>query len=547
MSESTLRIGLVLPDVMGTYGDGGNALVLKRRALMRGIDAEVIHITLDDPVPDSLDVYTLGGAEDYAQRLATRHLTRYPGLQQAAAAGRPVLAICAAIQVLGHWYETSAGERVDGIPPLHPPPAPPARRERQRDPAGADGQLQRAGRRTVQRVAGQQAGQEAGRGVLVPAWFVVVARGHVGPEAGGRVEVLHPAEPGAGCWPRQPVNRSGLSVSLTRVVAVPEPSATPEAMTDRPAAQSTARESLVSARGLRKSFGDFEAVRGIDVDVVRGEAFGFLGPNGAGKSSTMRMIASVSPISGGELRILGMDPAVDGPRIRGRIGVCPQEDTLDAELTVRDNLIVHGRYFGLPKAHVRAKAEELLEFAALTDKAHVKIDDLSGGMKRRLTIARSLINDPEVLLLDEPTTGLDPQARHTLWDKLFRLKQQGVTLVLTTHYMDEAEQLCDRLVVMDKGTIAAEGSPLELIRRFSTREVAEVRFGVGEHEALADRVRDLAERVEVLPDRLLLYTDDGERTLAQVHERGLEPVAVLVRRSTLEDVFLHLTGRSLVD
>ncbi|GAB2670965.1 ATP-binding cassette domain-containing protein [Barrientosiimonas humi] len=328
---------------------------------------------------------------------------------------------------------------------------------------------------------------------------------------------------------------------------MPEPSATPEAMTDRPAAPSTARESLVSARGLRKSFGDFEAVRGIDVDVVRGEAFGFLGPNGAGKSSTMRMIASVSPISGGQLRILGMDPAVDGPRIRGRIGVCPQEDTLDAELTVRDNLIVYGRYFGLPKAHVRAKAEELLEFAALTDKAHVKIDDLSGGMKRRLTIARSLINDPEVLLLDEPTTGLDPQARHTLWDKLFRLKQQGVTLVLTTHYMDEAEQLCDRLVVMDKGTIAAEGSPLELIRRFSTREVAEVRFGVGEHEALADRVRDLAERVEVLPDRLLLYTDDGERTLAQVHERGLEPVAVLVRRSTLEDVFLHLTGRSLVD
>jgi lipooligosaccharide transport system ATP-binding protein len=304
---------------------------------------------------------------------------------------------------------------------------------------------------------------------------------------------------------------------------------------------------MIRARGLRKSFGDFEAVRGIDVDVAQGEAFGFLGPNGAGKSSTMRMIAGVSPVTAGELSIFGLDPATDGPHIRGRLGVCPQEDTLDAELTVRDNLIVYGRYFGLPRRYVRAKADELLEFASLTEKAHVKIEDLSGGMKRRLTIARALINDPQILLLDEPTTGLDPQARHTLWDKLFRLKQQGVTLVLTTHYMDEAEQLCDRLVVMDGGRIAAEGSPLQLIRDYSTREVAEVRFGVGQHETLADRVRDLADRIEVLPDRLLLYTDDGERALAAVHERGLEPVAVLVRRSTLEDVFLRLTGRQLVD
>ncbi|TWP37067.1 ATP-binding cassette domain-containing protein [Leekyejoonella antrihumi] len=304
---------------------------------------------------------------------------------------------------------------------------------------------------------------------------------------------------------------------------------------------------MVHARGLRKTFGSFEAVRGIDVDVHRGEAFGFLGPNGAGKSSTMRMIAAVSPVTAGTLRVLGMDPQTDGPLIRARLGVCPQEDSLDPDLRVRENLLVYGRYFGLSRRAVRARADELLEFAQLTDKAKAKVDDLSGGMKRRLTIARALINDPEILLLDEPTTGLDPQARHSLWDKLFRLKEQGVTIVLTTHYMDEAEQLCDRLVVMDKGAIAAEGSPLELIREHSTREVAELRFGVGQHEALAARVADLADRVEVLPDRLMLYTEHGEETLAQVHGRGLRPLAVLVRRSTLEDVFLKLTGRSLVD
>ncbi|GAB2753364.1 ABC transporter ATP-binding protein [Nocardioides pakistanensis] len=307
------------------------------------------------------------------------------------------------------------------------------------------------------------------------------------------------------------------------------------------------REAMVRARGLRKSYGDFEAVRGIDVEVRPGEAFGFLGPNGAGKSSTMRMIAAVSPPSGGELSILGMDPARQGPEIRSRIGVCPQEDTLDNELNVRDNLVVYGRYFGIPRREVADRADELLEFVQLTDKAKAKVEDLSGGMKRRLTIARSLVNRPDLLLLDEPTTGLDPQARHLLWDRLFRLKQQGVTLVLTTHYMDEAEQLCDRLVVMDGGRIVAEGSPLDLIREHSTREVAELRFGVGEHAALAARVEDLADRVEVLPDRLLLYTSDGEEALARVHERGLSPTTFLVRRSTLEDVFLRLTGRTLVD
>jgi lipooligosaccharide transport system ATP-binding protein len=309
---------------------------------------------------------------------------------------------------------------------------------------------------------------------------------------------------------------------------------------------------MVRAVDLRKSFvtksGEgVEAVRGIDVDVRRGESFGFLGPNGAGKSSAMRMIAAVSPVTSGELRVLGMDPAVDGPTIRGRIGVCPQEDTLDTELNVHDNLYIYGRYFGLPRAEVRRRCEELLEFVQLTEKARAKVDDLSGGMRRRLTIARSLINRPDVLLLDEPTTGLDPQARHVVWDRLFRLKQQGVTLVLTTHYMDEAEQLCDRLVVMDKGLIVAEGSPIELIRSHSTREVAELRFRVGENETNALKVEDLAERVEVLPDRILLYTQDGDEAIAKVHERGLDPVVTLVRRSSLEDVFLRLTGRTLVD
>jgi lipooligosaccharide transport system ATP-binding protein len=314
----------------------------------------------------------------------------------------------------------------------------------------------------------------------------------------------------------------------------------------------TTSDPMIAARDLRKSFTGrdgtiVEAVKGIDIDVRRGEAFGFLGPNGAGKSSTMRMIAAVSPVSGGELRILGMDPSEHGPAIRSRLGVCPQEDTLDNELNVFDNLYIYGRYFGIAKREVRERAEELLEFVQLTEKRTAKVEDLSGGMKRRLTIARSLINRPDILLLDEPTTGLDPQARHVLWDRLFRLKQQGVTLVITTHYMDEAEQLTDRLVVMDKGIIAAEGSPLDLIRQHSTREVSELRFPVGDHEATAEKISDLGDRVEVLPDRILVYSDHGEHVLEQVHERGLRPVATLVRRSTLEDVFLRLTGRTLVD
>jgi len=306
-------------------------------------------------------------------------------------------------------------------------------------------------------------------------------------------------------------------------------------------------EALISARGLVKRFGEFTAVDAIDVEVRRGESFGFLGPNGAGKSSTMRMIGCVSPVTDGELRIFGMDPTVDGKRIRARIGVVPQQDQLDEQLTVLDNLVLYGRYFDLPRHECRRRAEELLEFVQLTDRAGSKIEPLSGGMKRRVSIARSLINEPELLLLDEPTTGLDPQARHVLWDRLYRLKQRGVTLVLTTHYMDEAEQLCDRLVVMDGGKIAAEGSPRSLIEEHSTREVLELRYPAGTNESWAAKVVDIGQRAEVLPDRVLIYADDGEAALAEVHNRGAHPESTLVRRSSLEDVFLHLTGRSLVD
>lgn len=305
--------------------------------------------------------------------------------------------------------------------------------------------------------------------------------------------------------------------------------------------------SLIHARGLVKRFGEFVAVDGIDLDVAPGEAFGFLGPNGAGKSSTMRMIGCVSPPSGGLLTILGLDPTRDGPRIRAQLGVVPQQDTLDLELTVRENLLIYGRYFGLPRAVIRERADVLLEFVQLLDRAGDKVEPLSGGMKRRLTIARSLINEPQILLLDEPTTGLDPQARHVVWDRLFRLKHQGVTLVLTTHYMDEAEQLCDRLVVMDKGRIAAEGSPRALIERFSSRDVVELRFALGDNEIAAEKLAGLGDRIEVLPDRILVYADDGDACLSAVHGRGVAPLATLVRRSTLEDVFLRLTGRSLVD
>ena len=314
--------------------------------------------------------------------------------------------------------------------------------------------------------------------------------------------------------------------------AVPRPPRSPDA--------------LVVAEGLTKTFEGLRAVDGIDVEVHRGEIFGFLGANGAGKSSTMRMIGCVSERDSGHLEVLGLDPRTDGAAIRARIGVVPQEDNLDTELTVADNLAIYGRYFDIPRDEVRRRAEELLEFAQLTERRHDKVDPLSGGMKRRLTIARSLINRPEVLLLDEPTTGLDPQARHLLWERLYQLKRQGVTQVLTTHYLDEAEQLCDRLVIMEKGRIVASGSPRELIREHATAEVVELRFAAADHrDAATDQLDGAGARVEALAERVLVYTDDADATMARVELLGATPASVLVRRSTLEDVYLMITGRTL--
>jgi lipooligosaccharide transport system ATP-binding protein len=306
-------------------------------------------------------------------------------------------------------------------------------------------------------------------------------------------------------------------------------------------------EILIQGTKLEKKFGDFVAVNGIDFEVHQGESFGFLGPNGAGKTSTMKMIGAVSPISGGSLTVLGLDPMTEGPRLRSRLGVVPQENNLDEELTVSDNLTMYGRYFDLDRATIRERVAELLEFVQLEDKRDAKVGALSGGMKRRVIIARGLINNPDLYILDEPTTGLDPQARHVLWDRLYRLKQRGVTLIITTHYMDEAEQLCDRLVVMDKGNIVAEGSPRQLIETYTPRDVVELRFPVDVLEQVTDTVRALTDHTEILADRALVYTDDADRMTALVHERGLEPETVLARRSTLEDVFLRLTGRTLVD
>jgi lipooligosaccharide transport system ATP-binding protein len=304
---------------------------------------------------------------------------------------------------------------------------------------------------------------------------------------------------------------------------------------------------VIVAQDLVKRYGEFAAVDGITFEVAPGESFGLLGPNGAGKSTTMRMVGAVSTRTSGDLAILGLDPDTHGPEIRSQLGVVPQADNLDAELRVRENLLVYGRYFGMPGRLVAKRADELLAFAQLEDKGKAKVDSLSGGMKRRLTIARALINDPRVLLLDEPTTGLDPQARHILWDRLFRLKEQGTTLLLTTHYMDEAEQLCDRLVVVDKGAIMAEGTPAELIRRYSSREVLEVRFGSDRNSEVAERLSGVGDRMEVLPDRVLVYSDNGEAELVRITDAGFRPITSLVRRSSLEDVFLRLTGRSLIE
>jgi len=304
---------------------------------------------------------------------------------------------------------------------------------------------------------------------------------------------------------------------------------------------------LVEARGLTKRFGDLTAVDAVDFEIRKGEAFGFLGPNGAGKTSTMKMITTVSPITEGELTVFGIDPRADGRSIRQRIGVVPQEENLDLELTVAENLFIYGRYHDMKRDEINPRIAELLDFAELAERADSKVEPLSGGMKRRLTIARALVNDPDLIILDEPTTGLDPQARHLLWDRLYRLKQEGATLIITTHYMDEAEQLCDRLVVMDQGKIVAEGSPRELIERYAPREVVELRFTDDRQREAAPKLDGLASRTEVLADRVLLYTDDADETQAGLHSRDIHAEQMLVRRSTLEDVFLRLTGRRLID
>ena len=304
---------------------------------------------------------------------------------------------------------------------------------------------------------------------------------------------------------------------------------------------------VITATNLLKTFGSFIAVKGVNFSVNQGEAFGLLGPNGAGKSTIMRIISATSERTSGEVSILGKDPQRFGPLIRAHLGVVPQQDNLDEELTSAENLYIYGRYFGLPKSIIRNKIDELLEFAQLLDKKNSKVKSLSGGMKRRLTIARALVSDPDILMLDEPTTGLDPQASHILWDRLFRLKEKGVTLLITTHHMDEAEQLCDRLIVMDKGEIMAEGSPAELIKKYSTKEVLEVRFGSDRNAQMVERLQSFAERLEELPDRLLLYTESGEDLLAKIVAADIHPNTSLVRRSSLEDVFLRLTGRSLIE
>lgn len=306
-------------------------------------------------------------------------------------------------------------------------------------------------------------------------------------------------------------------------------------------------EELIVARGLTKKFGDFTAVDGIDFSVYRGESFGLLGPNGAGKSTTMRIIGATSQRTSGDIAILGKDPEKFGPQIRAHLGVIPQKDNLDEQLTVTENLYIYGRYFGLSNKFIKGKIDELLEFAQLEEKRDAKVESLSGGMKRRLTIARALVSDPDILMLDEPTTGLDPQARHILWDRLFRLKEKGVTLVITTHFMDEAEQLCERLIVIDRGKIMAEGSPADLIKRYSSKEVLEVRFGSDNNETIADKLRDKCDRLEVLPDRILMYAEDAEHTLEEIMRDNLHPKTSLVRRSSLEDVFLRLTGRTLIE
>lgn len=306
-------------------------------------------------------------------------------------------------------------------------------------------------------------------------------------------------------------------------------------------------QTAVVARGLTKRFRGVTAVDGIDLDVGAGDFFGVLGPNGAGKSSTMRMLSCVSLPTAGRLLVLGMDPRRDESRIRARLGIVAQANNLDRDLTAFDNLMTYARYFGQSRAQSRQVAAELLGFVRLGERASSRVDELSGGMQRRLAIARALVNTPDLVFLDEPTTGLDPQARHLLWERLFQLKAKGTTLVLSTHYMDEAEYLCDRIVVMDRGRIVGNGSPTALIKEYAGPEVVQLRFAEATTATVARALSGIAEHLDVLADRVLLYTADATAAAAEVHRRGVQPAETLIRRSTLEDVFLRLTGRTLVE
>ncbi len=301
------------------------------------------------------------------------------------------------------------------------------------------------------------------------------------------------------------------------------------------------------ARGLKKSYDGFEAVKGVDFEVHPGECFGFLGPNGAGKTTTMKMIYGAVIPTAGKLDVEGLDVRRCEREIKRRIGVVPQENNLDDDLKVRENLLVYGRYYDLPRKLARQRADDLLEFVQLTEKANSKVEQLSGGMKRRLLIARALINDPGIVVLDEPTTGLDPQARHLVWDRLRGLTAEGKTLLLTTHYMEEATRLCDRLVIMEDGLVIAEGSPEELVEEHVSPQVLEFRASSETLERLSIIVDAAADAVECSGEALLAFTADGDALMEKVHDSGIEVENTIYRQAGLEDVFLRLTGRRLIE
>lgn len=304
--------------------------------------------------------------------------------------------------------------------------------------------------------------------------------------------------------------------------------------------------SAVRAKGLFRAFDDFVAVNGIDFDIKVGECFGFLGPNGAGKTTTMRMIYRTSPVGGGTLEIFGRDASTQGADrdLKAMMGVVPQLDNLDQEMSVEENLTVFARFYGMSRADRRAKVEEMIDFADLVEKRHALVETLSGGMKRRLMIARGLLGDPKLVILDEPTTGLDPRARQRIWEKLSELRKRNATLILTTHYMEEAERLCDRIAIMDAGEIVALGSPRQLIAEHVSKHVVDVRLGFDGDRSTLKGLHADAERVEELQDRVLLYVDDAESLIARVAHEFPE-LDALVRQATLDDVFLKITGRGL--